>query len=144
MERLAPLGNVYQAGTLSGNPVACAAGLATLRALRDGGVYTRLERLGAALERGLRPGFERLPRPVCLNRFASMFTLFLGVERVTSFQDARRADTSAYGRFFHAMLDRGFYLPPSQLEAAFLSAAHTEDDVSRFCDATLECLGAVL
>ncbi len=144
MEQLAPVGNVYQAGTLSGNPVATAAGLATLRALQKGGIYERLERLGAALEQRLRPGLERLARPVCLNRVASMFTLFLGIDRVVSFADARRADTEAYGRFFHAMLDRGFYLPPSQFETAFLSAAHTESDIRGFCDAALECLSAVL
>jgi glutamate-1-semialdehyde 2,1-aminomutase len=142
LERLAPLGPVYQAGTLSGNPLATAAGLATLREIRERSIFDRLELLGALLAEGIRSRVAgRLGHPVCVNRVGSMFTVFLGVEQVGTVAEAGAADTAAYGRYFHAMLARGFYLPPSQFETAFLSAAHTEDDIAAFCDAAAACLG---
>jgi glutamate-1-semialdehyde 2,1-aminomutase len=145
MERLAPGGAVYQAGTLSGNPLAVAAGLATLRLLADGRAYERLEQLGSAVEDTLRGGLSSLERPVCLNRIGSMFTLFLGVEGpVSDLQTALAADRAAYGRFFHAMLEREIYLPPSQFEAAFLSLAHTRDDAVQMAERALACLAATL
>jgi glutamate-1-semialdehyde 2,1-aminomutase len=145
MERLAPGGAVYQAGTLSGNPLAVAAGLATLRLLADGGAYERLEQLGSAAEDTVRRGLSSVRRPVCLNRVGSMFTLFLGVEGpVHDLQTALAADTAAYGRFFHAMLERGIYLPPSQFEAAFLSLAHTRDDAVQMAEQALACLAVTL
>jgi glutamate-1-semialdehyde 2,1-aminomutase len=130
MESLAPVGPVYQAGTLSGNPVSVAAGLATLETLRaTPGAYERLELLGAAAERGLREALLVTGRAGCVNRVGSMLTLFLGVDHVRDLSSARHADAAAYGRFFHAMLAEGVYLPPSQFEAMFLSLAHTESDV---------------
>jgi glutamate-1-semialdehyde 2,1-aminomutase len=146
MEQLAPLGRVYQAGTLSGNPIAVAAGLATLGELerQAGAAYARLERLGGLLEDGLRAVQGKLPRAVCVNRCGSMFTLFLGVERVDNLTEATAADTAAFGRFFHEMLERGIYLPPSQFEAAFISLAHTEADIGRFTEAAAESLARAL
>jgi len=144
MERLAPGGPVYQAGTLSGNPLAVAAGLATLRLLADSGAYERLEQLGSAAEDRLRRGLSALRRPVCLNRVGSMFTLFLGVESVRDLHTALAADTAAYGRFFQGMLEQGMYLPPSQFEAAFLSLAHTCEDVVQMADRALACLAVAL
>ena len=144
MERLAPSGRVYQAGTLSGNPIAVAAGLATLRELAGGTAYVRLEGLGEVLETSLGPTLAQLRRPVCLNRCGSMFTLFLGVARVESYGDAVKADTAAFGRFFHALLERGIYVAPSQFEAAFISLAHTEADVRQFAAAASESLAEVL
>jgi glutamate-1-semialdehyde 2,1-aminomutase len=135
MERLAPIGGVYQGGTLSGNPLAVAAGIATLREMENGWQYARLEGLGARLEERLRPALSGLPRPVCLNRVGSMFTLFFGVPAVDRFADAVRSDAAAYARFFHAMLGRGVYLPPAQFEACFISLAHTEDDIDQMVTA---------
>jgi glutamate-1-semialdehyde 2,1-aminomutase len=132
MERLAPLGPVYQAGTLSGNPVSVAAGLATLAALRDTpGAYDRLEQLGALAEHGLREAAARAGVPACVNRVGSMMTLFLGVDRIQDLTQARRADAARYARFFRGMLDEGMYLPPSQFEAMFVSLAHGESHVAR-------------
>jgi glutamate-1-semialdehyde 2,1-aminomutase len=143
MERLAPVGRVYQAGTLSGNPVAVAAGLATLRELEGGAAYAQLEQLGARLDAGLDAIRRAARRPVCLNRVGSMFTLFLGVAEVRTFADTQRADVGAYARFFHRMLERSVYLPPSQFEAAFLSTAHTEDDVAMLMAAAADAVTAV-
>jgi len=144
MQQLAPVGRVYQAGTLSGNPIAVAAGLATLRELARVTAYERLEHLGELLELSLRPPLAGLPRPVCLNRCGSMFTLFLGVACVRGYDDALEADRAAFGRFFHALLGRGIYLAPSQFEAGFISLAHTEADVRQFAVAAAESLAEVL
>jgi glutamate-1-semialdehyde 2,1-aminomutase len=129
MQRLAPLGDVYQAGTLSGNPLAVSAGLATLDLLDKPGTYERLEALGAQLETGLSAALRRHGRSGCVARAGSMWTLFFGVDAVRDADEARRADTKAFARFFHAMLARGVYLPPSQFEAAFVSLAHSEVDI---------------
>ncbi|MBI4635670.1 MAG: glutamate-1-semialdehyde 2,1-aminomutase [Candidatus Rokubacteria bacterium] len=129
MGRVAPLGDVYQAGTLSGNPLAVAAGLATLAALRQGDAYARLEALSAQLERGLRAGAEKAGVPLVVNRVGSMLTAFFCGGRVIDYASARRADTARYARYFHAMLERGVYLAPSQFEAAFVSLAHSEADI---------------
>ena len=142
MERVAPLGPVYQAGTLSGNPLAVAAGLATLRALRDGAAYPRLDALGAGAEAGLRRAAEKAGTPLTVNRVGSMLTAFFTGDPVTDYASARRADTARYGRFFHAMLERGVYLAPSQFEAAFLSLAHGEADVDHVGRAAMEALAA--
>jgi glutamate-1-semialdehyde 2,1-aminomutase len=123
MERLAPVGDVYQAGTLSGNPVAMAAGLATLRLLREPGAYERLEAVGAALEAGLaRPG-------VTVNRLGAMLTAFFTPGPVRSFADAARSDTARFAAFHRHMLERGIYLAPSQFEAMMPSLAHTDEQV---------------
>jgi glutamate-1-semialdehyde 2,1-aminomutase len=142
MDQLTPGGPVYQAGTLSGNPLAVAAGLATLRLLAEAASYERLEQLGRAAEDTLRTGIARLGRPACLNRVGSMFTLFLGVEQVRDLRTALGADSGAYARFFHGMLEEGFYLPPSQFEASFISLAHTRDDVVHMAERAVACLAA--
>jgi glutamate-1-semialdehyde 2,1-aminomutase len=128
MDRVAPAGPIYQAGTLSGNPMAMAAGFATLR-LMTAAAYERLERLSAALAEGLAREAARAKVPVQVNRVGSMLTVFFSEKPVFDAASARAASTRRFSAFFHALLDAGVYLPPSQFEAAFLSTAHTEDDV---------------
>jgi glutamate-1-semialdehyde 2,1-aminomutase len=141
MDQVAPLGPVYQAGTLSGNPLAMAAGAAMLEAVeKEGGPYARLEALGARLEKGLREGARAASVPVTLNRVGSLLTLFFCEGPVADYASAKRSDTARFGRFFHAMLDRGFMLPPAQFEAWFVSAAHTEADVDRTVEAAADSL----
>jgi glutamate-1-semialdehyde 2,1-aminomutase len=139
MASIAPDGPVYQAGTLSGNPLAMAAGLATLRKLDDA-AYARLDQLGKRLEDGLRRAVARAGVAAQVQRLGSAFTLFFTADPVTDFASAKRADSARYGRFFHGMLDRGIYLPPAQLEAGFLSLAHGEGDVDTFLAAAEEAL----
>jgi glutamate-1-semialdehyde 2,1-aminomutase len=131
MSHVSPSGPVYQAGTLSGNPIAMAAGLATLQAVReDPGFYARLERNSALLARGMEDACRSAGIPAVVNRVGSMMTLFFtGLGKVADYGDARTCDGGLYARYFHAMLESGIYLPPSQFEALFVSAAHTEDDV---------------
>src|SRR5437667_6069363 len=126
MSKVAPLGAVYQAGTLSGNPLAVAAGLATLRALEDPAAYDRLDRLGALFQRGITEAAAAAGIPVTVNRVGSMLTAFFSDGPVTDYLSARRADTARYARFFHGILERGVFLAPSQFEAAFVSLAHSE------------------
>lgn len=142
MDHISPLGGVYQAGTLSGNPLAVAAGRAALAALAAPGVYARLDTLGARLEVGLREAAAAAHVPLTVNRVGSMLTAFFCAGPVTSYADARRADTARYARFFHAMLDRGVYVAPSQFEAAFVSLAHSDDDVARTATAAREAMAA--
>ena len=131
MDMVAPLGPMYQAGTLSGNPLAMAAGLATLQHLRDHKkeIYPRLEKLGGELAGGVAAAAKAAGTPICYNRVGSMFTWFFAPCPVTAWESAAKSDTEAFGRFFRAMLENGVYLPPSQFEAAFLGAAHTEEDI---------------
>ncbi|HLH31097.1 MAG TPA: aminotransferase class III-fold pyridoxal phosphate-dependent enzyme, partial [Terriglobia bacterium] len=131
MDRVAPAGPVYQAGTLSGNPLAVAAGLATLQRLQDDNPYSKLESLGTRLERGLLAAAAKSGVPARVNRVGSMFTLFFTDGEVLDFESAKRCDTQRFNRFFHSMLEQGIYWPPSQFEAAFISAAHTEADIDR-------------
>jgi glutamate-1-semialdehyde 2,1-aminomutase len=133
MARIAPEGPVYQAGTLSGNPIAVTAGLVTLEILDTKNPYPELERRAAQLEAGLRRAAADADLPATLNRAGSMLTAFFTPGPVTDYASARRADTERYGRFFRAMLARGIYLAPSQFEAAFVCAAHTDADI----DATI-------
>ena len=136
MERIAPAGNVYQAGTLSGNPLAVAAGSATLRYLKaHPEVYGQLE--ARAAELGAAP-----PARVTVNRVGSMFTFFFTAQPVTDYESAKRSDTACFARFFQAMLVEGIYLPPSQFEAAFVSTAHTDEDVRRTVAAARKALSA--
>jgi glutamate-1-semialdehyde 2,1-aminomutase len=144
MEHVAPLGAVYQAGTLSGNPLAVAAGLATLRALEDRKSYARLEALGARLERGLRAAADNAGVPFSVNRVGSMLTGFFCAGPVRDYAGARTADTARYARFYHAMLDRGVYLAPSQFEAAFVSLAHGEDDLDVAARAAADAMAAAV
>jgi glutamate-1-semialdehyde 2,1-aminomutase len=130
MNLIAPLGPVYQAGTLSGNPVAMAAGYATLSYLREhNDVYTKLDKLAAQVVAGVAAAAKDAGMTMCHNRVGSMFTWFFTAGPVTDWTSAARCDTEAFGRFFRAMLENGVYLPPSQFEAAFLGAAHNEQDV---------------
>jgi glutamate-1-semialdehyde 2,1-aminomutase len=129
MEQTAPAGPVYQAGTLSGNPIAMAAGCAALRLLHGGDAYVRLEALGAQLATGLAAEAAAASIPAQVSRVGSMLTLFFTAQPVTDYDTARTADTTRYARFFHARLDRGVYLPPSQFEMWFVSLAHTTEDV---------------
>jgi glutamate-1-semialdehyde 2,1-aminomutase len=124
MDLLAPAGPVYQAGTLAGNPLATAAGLAVLRRLRDGGVYDELERRAALLEDGLAPFGH-------VQRVGALLTLFMADGPVRNFEDAQRCDTERYGALFRHMLDQGIYLPPSQFEALFPSTAHGLEEIER-------------
>jgi glutamate-1-semialdehyde 2,1-aminomutase len=142
MSEVAPLGGVYQAGTLSGNPLAVAAGLAAIRALADRRVYLRLETLGARLEQGLREGAAKAGVPLTVNRVGSMLTAFFCAGPVRDYASARQADTASYARFFQAMLARGVYLAPSQFEAAFVSLAHSEADLALATQAAAEAFGA--
>jgi glutamate-1-semialdehyde 2,1-aminomutase len=143
MQQLAPQGSVYQAGTLAGNPLAVAAGLATLNRLDRPMTYDRLEELGARLEAGLASALRRTGRRGCINRRGSMWTLFFGVETVRNACEARAADTGAYARFFAGMVERGVLLPPSQFESAFISLAHSDDDIERTIRAAEETLAAM-
>jgi glutamate-1-semialdehyde 2,1-aminomutase len=129
METVAPAGPVYQAGTLSGNPLAVAGGLACLKALGRPGSYEQLENIARTLTDGLLAAAKAAGVPVTLNRVGSMWTLFFTPEPVFDYPSAKRADVKRFGRFFHAMLDRGVYLPPSQFEAAFVSLAMGEREV---------------
>ena len=129
MSCLAPVGPVYQAGTLSGNPVTVTAGLATLRALEAPGVYRELEEKGRKLEEGFKGVLGRGVQGT-VNRVGSMLTLFLGLDRVTEPDHARACDRDRFARFFHGMLARGIYLPPSPFEALFLSLAHSDEDIA--------------
>ncbi|HWQ68832.1 MAG TPA: glutamate-1-semialdehyde 2,1-aminomutase [Patescibacteria group bacterium] len=129
MEQVAPLGPVYQAGTLSGNPLAMRAGIETLRLLDEPGFYERLEAKGKQLEAGLQELAAKAGVPLQCQRVGSMCTAFFAEQPVIDYQTARAANTDRYAAFFWAMLQRGVYLPPSQFEAAFLSDAHTADDI---------------
>jgi glutamate-1-semialdehyde 2,1-aminomutase len=140
MKRVMPAGPVFQAGTLSGNPLAMAAGIATLQELRDHPPYARLEQLGARLAGELAQAARAAGASFCLNRVGSMWTLFFTAGPVTDYETAKQADAARFGRFFWAMMDRGVYLPCSQFEAAFLSAAHTDKHVEQTIAAAREAL----
>jgi glutamate-1-semialdehyde 2,1-aminomutase len=140
MDCVLPVGEVFQAGTLSGNPLATAAGSAMLAELRENPPYERLERLGARLEAGLHQAAETAGVPHTIARVGSMMTLFFHSEMVRDWDVASGCDTGRYGRYFWGMLDRGIYLPCSQYEALFLSSAHTEADIDRTIEAAGEAL----
>ncbi len=131
MDLLAPLGPVYQAGTLSGNPLAAAAGLTTLKLLSRRGVYEKLNAKGEFLEGGFLDALHRFNLCGAVNRVGSMMTLFFGVDRVANATDARRADGKRFREFFHGMRARGIYLPPSPFEAMFVSLAHSTADLKK-------------
>ncbi len=140
MEMIAPLGPVYQAGTLSGNPLAMAAGIETLRILGQPGIYDRLEERASALENGLTSLAAQSQVAVFASRVGSILTLFFANREVTDYESALSSDTKSYGRFFHHMLERGIYLAPSQFEAAFVSLAHSEEDIESTLMAAEEAL----
>ena len=130
MRMASPLGPAYQAGTLSGNPLAVSAGIACLKELAAPGVYDRLDELGAQAEQGLRAASDATGRTLTINRVGSMFTAFFTEGPVTTWGTAADADTERYAGFFHGLLERGVYVAPSQFEAGFVSLAHTEEDLA--------------
>ncbi len=140
MDCLAPLGPVYQAGTLSGNPVAMAAGIAALTELRNSSAYAQLEQLGAQLEAGMRDAAKSARVPVTFNRCGSMFCGYFTDQPVHNLADAMKSDRERFKKFFHGMLDAGVYLAPSQFEAGFISTAHTTADI----DATVRAAAAAM
>ena len=142
MAKIAPEGPVYQAGTLSGNPLAAAAGIAMLKELARPGTYERLEGSAGRIALGLRERIAARRLPACVNRVGSMLTLFFCAEPPFDYASAKKADTARFARFFHAMLDRGVYLPPSQFEAAFVSLAHGDAEIAATLAAADEALSA--
>ena len=144
MERLAPLGDVYQAGTLSGNPLALAAGITMLQTLAEPDFYTRLEEKGQAFEATIRPILDRYADRLSYNRVGSLSTIFFRPGGVRSNAEAKEADTATYARYFRGVIERGIYLPPSQFECIFLSMAHTQEDFDRTASAMDEVLREVL
>jgi glutamate-1-semialdehyde 2,1-aminomutase len=144
MDLIAPLGPVYQAGTLSGNPLAMAAGYATLSYLREHkDVYAKLDKLASKLVAEVAAAAKDVGVTMCHNRVGSMFTWFFSDGPVTDWTSAAKCDTEAFGRFFRAMIENGIYLPPSQFEAAFLSVAHTEHDVQLTISAAKQAFALV-
>ena len=144
MECVAPVGPVYQAGTLSGNPLAVAAGLETLTMLEeDPTVYSELEERGLRVATALRSAASRVGIPATVNQVGSMVTIFFTSEQVTDFTTAKTSDTKRYAQFFHAMLDRDIYLPPAQFEAAFMSMAMSDEDMEQFEVASRESMELV-
>ncbi|MFZ5758333.1 MAG: glutamate-1-semialdehyde 2,1-aminomutase [Thermodesulfobacteriota bacterium] len=136
MTKISPEGPVYQAGTLSGNPLAMAAGIATLKALQEPGFYARLDRRGADFAARLNELASRYLNEATLNAAGSVMTLFFGPGPITDFESAMRVDATKYGEFYRLMLDQGIYLAPSQFEGMFLSAAHSDDDLARTLEVT--------
>jgi len=144
MDLVAPLGPMYQAGTLSGNPLAMAAGYAQLRYLKEHKeLYAKLDKLSGELAAGVAAAAKSAGVPMTHNRVGSMFTWFFQAGPVTDWDSASKSDTQAFGRFFRNMLDSGVYLPPSQYEAAFLSAAHTEEDITKTIAAAKQAFAMV-
>ena len=140
MKSLAPIGPVYQAGTLSGNPVAMVAGLALIGELSKPGVYEELDRLGAKLAGGLCHAAESAGIVTCCNRVGSMSTMFFTSEDVVDWKTASTSDTAAYGAYFRGMLEAGFTIAPSQFEACFVGLSHTDADIDAFLSAAGDVL----
>ncbi len=143
MDQLSPDGPVYQAGTLSGNPLALAAGLAQLRELERVDGWAKLEELGAAFEERMRAGLRRAGRDYNFRRIGSMFCTYFTNRPVRNLDDAMHSDKAAFARFFHGCLERGVYFAPSQFEAGFLSLAHTHEDLDRVAEVAVEVLGKI-
>jgi glutamate-1-semialdehyde 2,1-aminomutase len=141
MDMIAPSGPVYQAGTLSGNPLATTAGLAMLNHITDNlDVYDRLATKGNKLKQGIRSQLDLLGLSYTINQIGSMFTLFFTEQAVHNFSDAKTSDTALYGKYFHGMLERGIYLPPSQYESWFISDAIRDEEISLILKASEETL----
>jgi glutamate-1-semialdehyde 2,1-aminomutase len=140
MDCLAPVGPVYQAGTLSGNPLAMAAGIAVLEELADGRAYAKLEELGATLESGMKEAAKSAGVAVQFNRLGSMFCAYFAAEPVHNLAGAMKSDRARFAKYFHGMLERGVYLAPSQFEAGFISTAHTMEDIAKTVAAARESL----
>jgi glutamate-1-semialdehyde 2,1-aminomutase len=142
MSWVAPEGPVYQAGTLSGNPLAVAAGIAALKELKKANCYKKLENITEELVSGLQKAAEQAGVPVQINHIGSMFTIFFTASPVVNFQTAKTSDTGRYSRFFHSLLDQGVYFPPSQYETCFVSLAHTQSDIRATVQAAKEAFKA--
>jgi glutamate-1-semialdehyde 2,1-aminomutase len=140
MERVAPAGPMYQAGTLSGNPLAMTAGIETLKVLREPGVFEEIERKATRLAEGVGQAAEDAGVPVFQTRVGTMFSNFFTVEPVTDYESAKASDTARFGRYFQGMLERGVYIAPSQFEAGFMSLAHSDEDIERTVEAAREAL----
>lgn len=143
MDQVAPLGPVYQAGTLAGNPLAMSAGIATLKELSKPGVYEAIDELAKTLAAGLRKAISDAGVAAQVNGIASLATIFFAPAAVGNYGEAKRSDAKLYGRFFREMLHRGIFLAPSQFEAAFVSAAHTSGDIDRTIVAASDALRAI-
>jgi glutamate-1-semialdehyde 2,1-aminomutase len=129
MEMMAPVGPVYQAGTLSGNPLAMTAGIETLKVLSQSGIYSQLEAKASSLEMGMVKAASEVGINLYVSRVASLLTAFFTATAIIDYQSARQADAALFSRFFHRMLGEGIYWPPSQFEAAFISLAHGDKDI---------------
>jgi glutamate-1-semialdehyde 2,1-aminomutase len=140
MNHVAPLGPVYQAGTLAGNPLAMSAGIATLKELKTPGLYERVNKLAENLAGGLKQALAKARIPAQLNSYGSLLTVFFAEKPVRNYQDAKSSNTKRYACYFREMLERGIFLAPSQFEAAFVSAAHTEKEIEQTVDAAWETL----
>jgi glutamate-1-semialdehyde 2,1-aminomutase len=143
MDLIAPLGPVYQAGTLSGNPLAVSAGIETLKQLKARGVYKKLEEKSAALAKGIGEAAKEAGVPLTQTRVGSMLGAFFTSGPVVDWNTAKRSDTKRYGQFFHKMLDQGVYLAPSQFEAAFLSTVHSTSDIDYTIKAAYSAFKAI-
>jgi len=140
METVSPVGPMYQAGTLSGNPVAMAAGIKTLQLLQRPDVYEGLESRAQRLARGIQQVFDQAETPLTINRVGSMMTLFFSQTEITGWQSVSASDKDAFASFFHRMLSEGVYLPPSPFEAMFISTAHSDADIQATVDAAESAL----
>ncbi len=140
IEKIAPLGGVYQAGTLSGNPLAMTAGITTLKRLKEPGTYEQLEEKTAHLVEEIAKSARKAGVPITANRVGSMFCAFFRDGKATSYEDARRSDTQRFTRYFSRMLEEGIYIAPSQFEAGFVSLAHTDEDIERTIEASTRAL----
>ncbi len=143
MAEIAPLGGIYQAGTLSGNPVAMAAGLETLKLLSQDNVYVQLESLSSKLEQGIKDNLNKLGLNLSTNRVGSMFSLFFTERPVVDFESAKTSNTEQFSRYFKEMLAQGIYLAPSQFEAGFMSLAHSEEDIEKTVSANYHALNQI-
>jgi glutamate-1-semialdehyde 2,1-aminomutase len=145
MEKIAPSGPVYQAGTLSGNPLAMAAGFAALKHIKDNpGIYRELEEKSAYLEKRFKENLKSVGKSYAMNRVGSMMCMFFTEEKVDDFKSAVKSDTALYGKYFHEMLKRGIYLAPAQFEALFVSTAHSKEDLQKTIQAHKEALSEIL
>lgn len=145
MEMIAPVGPVYQAGTLSGNPLAMAAGFAALSYIKNNpGVYKKLEKKSSYLQNGFEDNLKSLKKNFAINRAGSMITMFFTEEKVKNFKSAVKSNTKLYGKYFHQMLKKGILLPPAQFEAFFISTAHSKEDLNKTIKANYESLKNIL
>ncbi len=143
MEMMAPVGPVYQAGTLSGNPIAMTAGIETLKLLSQPGVYNQLENKAASLEKGIATAAAKAGISIYISRIASLLTVFFTADRVVDYESTKQANTTAFSKFFHGLLAEGIYWPPSQFEAAFVSFAHSDEDIQLTIKGIAKSLGSI-